>query len=46
MVQIYDETSKDTIHMCVERNTVNQITLSGTGTFPSGGVIVLINRMR
>ena len=46
MVQIYDETTKDTIHMGVERNTVDQITLSGTGTFPSGGVIVLINRMR
>jgi hypothetical protein len=32
--------------MEVERNSVSQITLSGTGTFPSGGVIVLVNRMR
>jgi hypothetical protein len=46
MVQIYDETTKDTIQMEVERNSVSQITLSGTGTFPSGGVIVLVNRMR
>ena len=45
MVQIYDETTKDTINMEVERNTVNQVTISGTGTFPSGGVIVLVNRM-
>ena len=45
MVQIYDETTKDTIHMEVERNTVNQVTISGTGTFPSGGVIVLVSRM-
>jgi hypothetical protein len=45
MVQIYDETTKDTIHMEVERNSVNQVTISGTGTFPSGGVIVLVNRM-
>ena len=46
MVQIYDETTKDTIQMEVERNSVSQITLSGTGTFPSGGVIVLVNRMK
>ena len=46
MVQIYDETTKDTIQMEVERNSTSQITLSGTGTFPSGGVIVLVNRMR
>ena len=46
MVQIYDETTKDTIQMAVERNSTNQITLSGTGTFPTGGVIVLVNRMR
>ena len=46
MVQIYDETTKDTIHMEVERNSTSQITLSGTGTFPSGGVIVLVNRIR
>jgi hypothetical protein len=46
MVQIYDETTKDTIQMEVERNSVSQITLSGTGTFPSGGVIVLVNRIR
>ena len=46
MVQIYDETTKDTINMEVERNSTNQITISGTGTFPSGGVIVLVNRMR
>jgi hypothetical protein len=46
MVQIYDETTKDTIQMEVERNSITQITLSGTGTFPSGGVIVLVNRMR
>ena len=45
MVQIYDETTKDTIHMEVERNSVNQVTISGTGTFPSGGVIVLVSRM-
>ena len=45
MVQIYDETTKDTIHMEVERNTVNQVTIGGTGTFPSGGVIVLVSRM-
>ena len=45
-VQIYDETTKDTIYMEVERNSVSQITLSGTGTFPSGGAIVLVNRMR
>jgi hypothetical protein len=46
MVQIYDETTKDTIQMEVERNSVSQITLSGTGTFPSGGVIVMVNKMR
>ena len=46
MVQIYDETTKDTINMEVERNSIDQVTLSGTGTFPSGGVIVLVNRMR
>ena len=46
MVQIYDETTKDTIQMEVERNSINAVTLSGTGTFPSGGVIVLVNRMR
>jgi len=46
MVQIYDETTKDTIQMAVERNSTSQITLSGTGTFPTGGVIVLVNRMR
>ena len=45
MVQIYDETTKDTIHMEVERNSVNQVTIGGTGTFPSGGVIVLVSRM-
>ena len=45
MVQIYDETTKDTIHMEVERNSVNQVTISGTGTFPSGGVIVLVSRI-
>jgi hypothetical protein len=45
MVQIYDETTKDTIHMAVERNSVNQVTIGGTGTFPSGGVIVLVSRM-
>lgn len=45
MVQIYDETTKDTINMEVERNSVNQVTISGTGTFPSGGVIVLVSRM-
>ena len=46
MVQIYDESSKDTIHMEVERSGIDKITLSGTGTFPSSGVIVLVNRMR
>ena len=46
MVQIYDEATKDTIHMGVERSGIDKITLSGSGTFPSGGVIVLINRMR
>ena len=45
MVQIYDETTKDTINMEVERNSVNQVTISGSGTFPSGGVIVLVSRM-
>jgi len=24
---------------------VNQVTIGGTGTFPSGGVIVLVSRM-
>ena len=46
MVQIYDETTKDTIYMEVERNTINQVTIGGTGTFPSGGVIVMVNKMR
>ena len=46
MVQIYDEATKDTIHMGVERSGIDKITLSGSGTFPSSGVIVLINRMR
>jgi len=45
MVQIYDETTKDTINMEVERNSVNQVTISGTGTFPSGGVIVLVQKI-
>ena len=32
--------------MEVERNTINQVTIGGTGTFPSGGVIVMVNKMR
>jgi hypothetical protein len=46
MVQIYDESSKDTIYMEVERSGIDKVTLSGSGTFPSGGVTVLVNRMR
>lgn len=45
IVQIYDEDTKDTIHMEVERNSIDQVTISGTGTFPSSGVIVLVSRM-
>ena len=44
MVQLYDETSFKTIYMDIERDTVNTVTLSGSGTFP-GDVKVLVTKI-
>jgi len=44
IVQLYDETTFKTIYMEVERDTVNTVTLSGSGTFP-GDVKVLVTKV-
>ena len=44
MVQLYDETSFKTIYMDIERDSVNTVVLSGSGTFP-GDVKVLVTKI-
>ena len=44
IVQLYDETSFKTIYMDIERDSVNTVVLSGSGTFP-GDVKVLVTKI-
>ena len=44
IVQLYDESTFKTIYMEVERDTVDSVTLSGSGTFP-GDVKVLVTKV-
>jgi hypothetical protein len=44
-VQLYDDTSKETIYAEIDRTGVNTIVVSGNGTFPSTNVRVLVSKV-
>lgn len=45
IVQLYDATSYETIYACVDRNTINQIAISGN-SFPSSSIRVLVTAIQ
>ena len=45
MVQLYDETTKETIQACVDRSTVNIVKVTGN-SYPSGNITVLVSKIR
>ena len=44
-VQLYDDTSKETIYAEIDRTGVNTIVVNGNGTFPSTNVRVLVSKV-
>ena len=44
-VQLYDDTSKETIYAEIDRTGINTIVVSGNGTFPSTNVRVLVSKV-
>ena len=44
-VQLYDDTSKETIYAEIDRTGVNTIVVNGNGTFPSTNIRVLVSKV-
>ena len=44
MVQLYDETTKETIHACVDRISVDLVSVTGND-YPSGEITVLVSKI-
>ena len=44
MVQLYDETSKETIHACVDRANLNYVTVTGN-SYPSSNITVVVTKI-
>jgi len=44
VVQLYDDTTKETIQACVDRTSVNVVAISGS-SFPSGNIRVLVSKV-
>ena len=44
MVQLYDETTKETIHACVDRISVDLVSVTGN-SYPSGNITVLVQKI-
>jgi len=44
-VQLYDNTTKETIYADVDRTTTNAIVVDGNGAVPTGGVRVLVSKI-
>ena len=44
MVQLYDETTKETVHACVDRISVDLVSVTGNA-YPSGNITVLVNKI-
>jgi hypothetical protein len=44
-VQLYDDTSKETIYAEIDRTTTNAIVVDGNGAVPTGGVRVLVSKI-
>ena len=44
-VQLYDDTSKETIYAEIDRTGINTIVVNGNGTFPSTNVRVLVSKV-
>jgi hypothetical protein len=43
-VQLFDNTTKETVHACVDRTSVNAVLISGN-SFPAGGIRVLVEKI-
>ena len=44
MVQLYDETTKETIHACVDRISTDLVSVTGNA-YPSGDITVLVSKI-
>jgi hypothetical protein len=44
-VQLYDDTSKETIYAEIDRTGINTIVVNGNGTFPSTNIRVLVSKV-
>ena len=44
-VQLYDNTTKETIYADIDRTTTNTIVVDGNGAIPTGGVRVLVSKI-
>ena len=44
-VQLYDDTTKETIYADIDRTTTNAIVVDGNGAVPTGGVRVLVSKI-
>ena len=44
-VQLYDNTTKETIYADIDRTTTNAIVVDGNGAVPTGGVRVLVSKI-
>lgn len=44
-VQLYDNTTKETIYADIDRTTTNAIVVDGNGAIPTGGVRVLVSKI-
>ncbi len=44
MVQLYDETSKETIHACVDRAGLNYVTVTGN-SYPSSNITAVVTKI-
>ena len=43
-VTLFDNTTKETVHACIDRTSVNAVLISGN-SFPAGGIRVLVERI-
>ena len=44
VVQLYDDTTKETVQACVDRTSVNVVAISGS-SFPAGNIRVLVSKV-
>jgi len=44
VVQLYNDTTKETIEACVDRATVDTVAISGS-VFPAGNIRVLVSKI-